>query len=168
MLNKEGKYVGKLDIQQTSLLLLLKKQSNKELTISLPLKAIAEDGGIFHKNELSMDVLRAKVKIKTSYQQDRFHFDYHIRMNISVVERLFPNPDDGIREMIEDELEQQFTRLIQQIQDKKIDPIGLGVYARAFEYDQYKKVEDNWGEALAKAKIDVNVDIDIKSMGATN
>jgi len=68
--------------------------------------------------------------------------------------------------MIEQEVKSKFERLIKKIQDHKIDPIGLGLYARAYQYEQYKKVEDHWAEALAEAKINVSVDVDIKSMGA--
>lgn len=168
LLNKRGKYVGSLDLFETSLLLLLQKEKNNELTLSFPLKEVGEESGVFHKNELSIDVLRTKVKIKTSHEEDRFHLDYRIKMNVNIVERLFPDTGEDLSQLLETELKRQFTKLIQRIQDHKIDPIGLGVYARAFEYEQFKKVEDNWGESLAKAKIDVTLDIDIKSVGATN
>ncbi len=67
---------------------------------------------------------------------------------------------------IEQELEQQFEHLIKKIQKKKIDPVGFGLYARAYHYKEYKKVEDNWGNALAESDINVSVKIDINSNGS--
>lgn len=55
---------------------------------------------------------------------------------------------------------------IKKVQENKIDPIGLGLYARAYHYEQYKKVEEHWGEALSKSNINVSLDVDIQSMGA--
>lgn len=42
---------------------------------------------------------------------------------------------------------QAFNEVIKKIQDNKIDPIGLEVYARAYEYDHYKKVQEDWGQS---------------------
>ncbi|XID96032.1 Ger(x)C family spore germination C-terminal domain-containing protein [Paenibacillaceae bacterium WGS1546] len=62
-------------------------------------------------------------------------------------------------------VQEQFEDLIERFQKRRIDPIGLGIYARAYEYKQFQKVQDRWSEAFAQAKIDVKVDVKIKSMG---
>ena len=68
--------------------------------------------------------------------------------------------------LMEKQLQKQFTDLIKKIQKKKIDPIGLGLYARAYHYKQFKKVDNDWGKALAESKINVSVNVKVNSYGA--
>jgi Ger(x)C family germination protein len=170
LLDENGKYVDTLSIQDSSLLLILKDEQKQELTLTIPMTSLDDEGGIFNKNELSIDISQVKSKVKTKYDQDQFHFNYKIHMTVNIVERLFPVDrvkEEELKKMIEKKLKSRFEGLIKKIQENKIDPIGLGLYARAYQYEQYKKVEEHWGEALADSNIDVSVDIDIKSMGAT-
>ncbi|MEH6945611.1 Ger(x)C family spore germination protein [Bacillus sp. JJ634] len=169
LLNENGKYVDTLSIQDSSLLLILKDEQKQEVTFTIPVKSLDDEGRIFNKNELSIDVSRVKSKVKTKYDGDKFHFNYNIHMTVTIIERLFPVDrvkENELEKMIEKELNSRFVDLIKKIQENKIDPIGLGLYARAYQYEHYKKVEEHWGEALAESNINVSVDIDIKSMGA--
>ncbi|MDM5225036.1 Ger(x)C family spore germination protein [Cytobacillus sp. NJ13] len=171
LLDQNGKYVDTLSMKESTLLIILKDKQTEELTLSIPLPSLENEGGIFNRNELSIDLSRIKSKVKTKYNQDKFHFNYKIHMTANIVEQLFPSDtvnENELEKMIEHELKSRFEGLIKKIQENKIDPIGLGIYARAYQYEQYKKVEDHWGEALAEANIDVSLDIDIKSMGAIN
>ncbi|MDF2036370.1 Ger(x)C family spore germination protein [Cytobacillus oceanisediminis] len=169
LLNKKGKYADTLSIQDSSLLVILKDEQKEELTLSIPMTKLNEEGGIFHKNELSLDVSKAKIKVKTTYEQGKFHFNYKIKLSVNIIERLFPADNikkNELEKMIENDLKSRFEDVIKKIQENKIDPMGLGIYARAYQYEQYKKVEDYWGEALADSNIDVSVDVVIKSTGA--
>ncbi|KKB35332.1 Ger(x)C family spore germination protein [Bacillus thermotolerans] len=169
LLEEKGKYVDTLSIQDSSFLIVLRDEKKQELTFSIPMTSLDIEEGIFNKNELSIDVSRMKSKVKTTYGQGRFHFNYDIQMTVTVVERLFPEDlanKGELEKMIEQELTSRLENLIKNIQEHKIDPIGLGIYARAYQYEQYKKVEEHWGEALAESSIDVSLDIDIKSEGA--
>jgi Ger(x)C family germination protein len=169
LLNKKGKYADTLSIQDSSLLVILKDEQKEELTLSIPMTKVNEEGGIFHKNELSLDVSKAKAKVKTTYEQGKFHFNYKIKLSVNIIERIFPADNikkNELEKMIENDLKSRFEDVIKKIQENKIDPIGLGIYARAYQYEQFKKVEDHWGEALADSKIDVSVDVEIKSTGA--
>lgn len=169
LLDENGRYVDSLGIEDTSLLLILKDEQKKELTLSIPIKALKDEEGIFHKNELSIDVSRVKPRVKIKYDQEKFHFQYKIQMTVSIVEQLFPInrvKENELEKMIEQEVQSRFEGLIKKFQENKIDPIGLGLYARAFQYEQYKKVEDHWGDALAESNIGVSLSIDIKSLGA--
>jgi hypothetical protein len=90
-------------------------------------------------------------------------------MTINILERLFPDDklsNEQVTKLVEKELNKQLVELMKKIQKKKIDPIGLGLYARAYQYTQYKKIENNWGEALAKSDIKVSVKVVINSNGA--
>ncbi|PEM49477.1 Ger(x)C family spore germination C-terminal domain-containing protein, partial [Bacillus wiedmannii] len=52
-----------------------------------------------------------------------------------------------------------------ELQKNKIDPIGLSLYARAFQYKEWKKVKEDWLQALAEAKINVKTHVKIKDTG---
>jgi hypothetical protein len=110
-----------------------------------------------------------KIKIRTAYRYGRFHYDIRIRSYATFSEREFPfdveKRSGELEKMIERQLDQQFEDLIKKFQKHKIDPIGLGLYARAHEYKAWQKVQDDWGEALSKADININVKVKVKSMG---
>jgi Ger(x)C family germination protein len=170
LLNKKGKIVDTLNIQETALLIVLQDQKKKELTYSLEIPALDDEKGIFNTKEVSLDVRRVHSTVKTKYAQGKFHFHYKINLGVNIVERLFPKDsvkDEELEKMIEKELKSKFEEVIKKVQDHKIDPIGLGIYARAYEYEHYKKVQDDWGRALSGANIDMDLNIEIKSMGAT-
>ncbi|MFF2528243.1 Ger(x)C family spore germination C-terminal domain-containing protein [Brevibacillus sp. NPDC058079] len=48
-----------------------------------------------------------------------------------------------------------------------VTPIGLGKYARAYAYayDEWKKVEDDWGRVFSKAKVTIHPEVKIISVG---
>lgn len=54
--------------------------------------------------------------------------------------------------------------MLYEIQQNKIDPIGLSLYARAFQYKEWK-VKGDWSQALAEAKINVKTHVKIKDTG---
>jgi Ger(x)C family germination protein len=170
LLNEKGKYVDTLRIQENVLLMILQKQVKKELRLTLQLPQMKKGGGgIFDTNVISLTLADMKTKIKTAYRDGRFQFDIRIRSYITLSERGFPfdveKKSGKLEKMIEKQLDQQFENLVKKIQKHKIDPIGLGLYARAYEYKEWQKVQDDWGEALSKADMKINVKVKVKSMG---
>lgn len=171
LLDKNGKYIESLGIEESSLLLILMDEKKEELTLSFPLTTLEKDGGIFHENEISILLRKVSPKIKTKYKDGKFQFDYNITMTVSLVEQIFSSnkvTKEELEKLIEKELESRFNKLIKKFQDLKIDPIGLGIYARAFQYDEYKKVEDDWGAAFSEAEVNVSVDVKMISLGVTS
>lgn len=168
LLDHKGKYKTSLNIEETSLLQILNKNAKKPVSFTLPIPG-EKKSGPFHTDHLSISVEGMKTKIKTSYKQNKFRFDINIKMPGRLTERLFPfdvrNNVKELEKMISEHVQKQFENLIKNIQEHQIDPIGLGLYARAHEYSQYKKVEDHWGEALSKADIHVSVKVILGSMG---
>lgn len=168
LLNKKGKYVNTLRIQENVLLMILQKQVKKELPLTLKLPQMKK-GGVFDTNAISFTLSDMKTKIKTAYRDGRFQFDIRISSYITLSEREFPfdveKKSGKLEKMIEKQLDRQFEDLIKKIQKHKIDPIGLGLYARAHEYKEWQKVQDDWGEALSKAEMKINVKVKVKSMG---
>lgn len=169
LLDNKGKYAQFLDVPESTLLLMLQNKKRREITLTIPVLPNEDEKNIFHKNMISFAASTVKTKIKSGYKQNKFQFDIKVKMTINIVERLFPeeklNKEQLARE-IEKELKKHIEDLMKKIQKKKIDPIGLGLYARAYQYTHYKKVENNWGEALAESDINVSVKVDINSNGA--
>lgn len=169
LLDDKGKYVQFLNVPEATLLLMLQNKKRREVTLTIPVLPSDGEKNIFHKNMLSFAASTVNTKIKSGYKQNKFQFDLNVKMNINIVERLFPeeklNKEELTRE-VEKELKKEIDDLMHKIKKKKIDPIGLGLYARAYQYPHYKKVENNWGEALAESDIKVSVKVDINSNGA--
>ncbi|MFK9094928.1 Ger(x)C family spore germination C-terminal domain-containing protein [Bacillus salipaludis] len=63
-------------------------------------------------------------------------------------------------------MQKQFEDLLKKIQKNKIDPIGFGLYARAYQYEQFKKMDNDWGKAFAESDIHVSVKVKVNSDGA--
>jgi Ger(x)C family germination protein len=168
LLDHKGKFADSLNIQESILLRIL--QNNTKATVSLTIPIPGEmKTGPFHTDKLSLYVDKIKAKIKTSYLQGKFQFDMQITMRVELSELLFPydvrSHGKELENKITVQLQKELDSLIKRIQADKIDPIGLGLYARAHEYSHFKKVEDHWGETLAKADIHVSVKTIIGAMG---
>ncbi|TXK81466.1 Ger(x)C family spore germination protein [Paenibacillus sp. N3.4] len=168
LLNHKGKYIVSLNATESILLRILQNKAKKSvnLTISIPGE---EKIGPFDTDKLSFTANNIKAKLATSYRQNKFHFEIKINMHVGLTEHLFPYDvryqGKELEVKIAEQLEKQLEGLIKKIQAHEIDPIGLGLYARAHENSQYKKVKDHWGESLAKADIHVSVKATIDSMG---
>lgn len=168
LLNKQGKYVASLRPQETTLLAILQKNIKPGISLSFQIPDEPKTGP-FSTDMVSFTPSKLKTTIKTDYKSDRFKFDIHIKGNIGLSERLFPydvdNNAEDLQKKIAQQMKEQLEAIVHKIQQHKIDPIGLGLYARAYEYKAYKKVEDHWGEALADADINITVDLTIGAMG---
>ncbi|OAS20699.1 Ger(x)C family spore germination protein [Paenibacillus oryzisoli] len=168
LLNHKGKYMTSLSTEETILLQILNKNAKKPVSFTLPIPG-QEKSGPIHTDHLSLSVQGIKTKIKTSYHQNKFQFDIIISMPATITELLFPydvqRNRKELEKIISEHMQKQFSNLIKKIQMNQIDPIGLGLYARAHEYRQYKKVEDHWGESLSEADIHLAVKIKITGMG---
>ncbi|WP_353936516.1 Ger(x)C family spore germination C-terminal domain-containing protein [uncultured Brevibacillus sp.] len=70
-----------------------------------------------------------------------------------------------LEKMIEEELRHDYEQLIAKCQKKELDPFGFGLYARAYAYKDWKKVEDDWPKAFAKATVRIVPDVSIKGNG---
>lgn len=169
LLAQSGKYKLSLNSDETQLLRIMQHETSGEFTFSIHVPELSDEG-IFHKDTLNILPEAISVKTKTNYMDDKFIFDIGVNMRISIKERLFPfdvkREAPKLEKEIEDQLQKQFLQLIKKIQKAKIDPIGLGMYARAYEYSHWKKVQDSWGNALSEADVNVKVKVKIQAMGS--
>ncbi|WP_010503827.1 Ger(x)C family spore germination protein [Paenibacillus elgii] len=168
LLDKKGKYAATLKLPETILLHILQKNVRRPVSFTIHIPGKSKSGP-FDTDRISFNAESIKTKISTSYLEERFIFGIKIEMPISLTEQLFPfdvkKRGGQLESLIAEQVQDQFESLIRTIQTHKIDPIGLGLYARAYENKRYKEVQDNWGEALAKADIQVSVKVTITSRG---
>jgi len=172
LLNHKGQYVTRLAGHENPLLLILQRKmqpGDTTLTLTMPIKP-GDVPHILHSNTTTLALRNPSVKTKTSFQNGRFRFDVHVKVPAVISERLFPmdmrKQFKQFEQMVEKELQRQFEILVRKCQQKQLDPFGFGIYARAFEYKQWKKVEDNWGEAFAKSEVKLTVKAQIRGMGS--
>lgn len=168
LLDEEGRYKLTVDPDENKLLRIL--QNRPKGVFSFTFKAPDQPKGeVFPANAYSFTADTISIKTRTGYTDDRFRFDIDVKMKVILAERMFPldirKKANILERDIEQEFEKRFKRFTNKIQKAKIDPIGLGLYARAFEYKHWKPIQERWGETLAKGEVNVKVKVKISSMG---
>ncbi|MEC0269653.1 Ger(x)C family spore germination protein [Paenibacillus anseongense] len=168
LLNKKGKYVANLNTAENQLLLLLQGGIEGSLSFSVQLPEKSRDD-LFSEGTVTFYILHFTRKVKVTYSQDQFHFDVVLNLPLFLTEKLFVLDADKegkkLEKMIKTQLDKQMKELIDKFQKHQIDPIGLGLFARAHTYGDWKKVEDRWGEVFAKAEVNVQVNPIVKDVG---
>ncbi|PEQ66069.1 Ger(x)C family spore germination protein [Bacillus cereus] len=167
LLNEKGRYTVSLTSHETTLLQILQ---NKKLDYSLTLPIFKNSKShTAVKNMISFNVQDVGTKIYTNYAHGKFQFKFHINLQILISEQLSPfkigQDNVEFNQLIQRQLQVQFQNLIKKIKKNKLDPVGLGLHARAYQYLEYKQIENKWGEALSKADINIIVNSRIKTMG---
>lgn len=170
LLDDREKYKITISSMETKLLNMMKQSAKGSFPMTLQLPEFKSSLRFLQTNQLSFNTLSVKTRKKARYERGKFRFDVNVKMGIFLTERLFPidmrKETRVLERYIESELERQFADFIRKMQAAKIDPVGFGMYARAYAYPQWKKVEDNWAKEFADAEVRVKVDVEIQGMGA--
>lgn len=168
LLDKKGTYATLLEAREATLLQMLLHGKQGEISLTIP---VPEQGGAkkIVKKKLSFYVNGVSKKMKVDYVDGRFQFNVKLKLRVAITERMFPfDMDKGFKKMermIEEEVTKELNRLIAKCQKVKTDPFGFGIYARAYQYDEWKKVEDQWTDVFAKAAVNFETHADIKGNG---
>ncbi|MDG0961231.1 Ger(x)C family spore germination C-terminal domain-containing protein, partial [Bacillus paranthracis] len=105
----------------------------------------------------------------TDYSDNRFKFNVKMNLKIAVSELTFNMDIDKDRKkltsLVTKQLNKDLNDLIHNIQKQQLDPFGFGDYARAFQYEKWKRVEDDWPSAFSKANVKVAPTIKILENG---
>ncbi len=169
LFNNSGIKKLSINSDDTKLLSILSNDIEGQFTFTVMLPDQPGDG-IFHNNLISFIPNKIDVKIKPYYRNNRFEFKINVNMRISVYERLFLLDGtynyEEIATEIAKQMDVQFKQLIKKVQKAKIDPFGWGLYARAYQYKAWKQVEDDWGDAFSKAKVEVTTSLKMQAMGS--
>ncbi|PGD07802.1 spore gernimation protein XA [Bacillus wiedmannii] len=171
-LNRKGKYlthIPKKDVKFFNLINKPKSNGRMILHLALPPKKSNK------KTNTSIFVQNATRKVDVDFQNGKFIFNFNIYANVALIEKTNANLIKGhydnktninnLKSAIQKEINNNLQNMLNQIQQNKIDPIGLSLYARAFQYKEWKKVKGDWLQALAKAKINVKTHVKIKDTG---
>ncbi|PQQ47702.1 Ger(x)C family spore germination protein [Bacillus thuringiensis] len=172
LLNKNGKYLTKITKEDVKIFNLIYKSKKTGRTIlHFPLSENYSN----QQSNLSVLVKNTKRSINVDFHENKFMFDIDIDLDISLLERTnykspkgFEVSDQGERKIkiqIQKELEKKLISMFHDFQKNKIDPIGLSMYAKAYQYNEWKKAKQNWLEHLSKAQININTHIKIKDIG---
>ncbi|KAB2439444.1 Ger(x)C family spore germination protein [Bacillus luti] len=174
LLTSRGIYKMSLDRYESALLLLLQKKANTpvSLTMKMPSDLVESnsalkdtDGGDF----ITINVLTMKRMVGTGYRDNRFQFNIKMNFNISIAEMTFNMDIDKnnkkLTALITKQLNKDLNDLIHKIQKQQLDPFGFGDYARAFQYKEWKTVEDDWPSAFSKANVKVTPTLKILENG---
>lgn len=170
LLNEEGKYAFSLNQKETPYFFLLRKDIGGSVPfhIKIPAHAINKKNAT---GELTFTLENAKYKLKTGYKYEHFSYRMKVSMNVVVNEctlRFDEKKDKKTLEaFIARQIQQNSESLIKKIQKHQVDPIGFGRYARAYQYQAWKNVQNDWGKAFSKAHIEVDPKVQILSFGAT-
>jgi Ger(x)C family germination protein len=159
LLSRNGKRRALLSVRQTSFLLLLQNDAGFPLNINM-----THEG-----HTLSFDVVKAPVKIRTDYIDDiyRFTIDMPITVNLTeyTSDKPFSEAENDLMQAIREEIKGECEKLVKLFQEKRVDPVGFGMHARAYRYAEFKKAQDNWTDRFADAKIEIRPVIRFKQFG---
>ncbi|MCZ0754276.1 Ger(x)C family spore germination protein [Anoxybacillus sp. J5B_2022] len=169
LFNNKGKYVTSLSSKESAFLQLLRNEIKPAIPFTLRTSALTGNG---KKENISVSLEHGKVRYQTRYRNDRFQFHIHIDAGTIITEEVvnvdMRKKQKQLEKMIAKEIENKTKALIKTFQKHEIDPIGFGLYARAYEYRKWKKVENDWGKAFAAADISVSAKVNIISYGVIN
>ncbi|MED4755333.1 Ger(x)C family spore germination protein [Brevibacillus choshinensis] len=168
LLDEKGKYATMVRLKENVLLELVQRGVRGEMSLTIPVHEKEKKKGLV-KPRLSFFVKKASTKIKPTYDGNRFHFDVKMKINVGISERLFSfdvkKEHKQLEKIIGDEMKKEIEGLLKKCQKHKVDPVGFGIYARAYQYEAYKQVENEWTNAFSQADIKVSVETIIKGNG---
>ncbi|GIO13523.1 hypothetical protein J19TS2_30780 [Cohnella xylanilytica] len=169
LLDRKGKYAATLSLRETTYLRMLQKTSGPAVNLTLPLPSSLTKAPP-DKSWISLVTERVRTRIKPSYSGGRFRFDVRIRISASVIEKLSHIDLDKLQKQVEAacarEIRGKFEELIDKFQASAVDPVGFGIYARAYEYAAFRGVKDDWGKAFSEADIRVKVLVSFADEGS--
>ncbi|QWH64291.1 Ger(x)C family spore germination protein (plasmid) [Bacillus mycoides] len=171
-LDPKGKYLTKIPKNDVKFFNLISKSKN---TGRMILHLVLSPKRSNQKPNTSVLVQNATREINVDFQKGEFLFNIDVNMNVSLIEKTNGNITKNRLysskhiNRLEHEMQREFNKklqsMLQDMQRNKIDPIGLSLYANAYQYKEWKKVKEDWLRTLSKAKIRVNTHVKIKDTG---
>ncbi|MBY7115435.1 Ger(x)C family spore germination C-terminal domain-containing protein, partial [Bacillus sp. 17RED48] len=141
LLDRQGKYLSRIPKKNVKFFNLLNKPKNKGrmiLHLVLPPKKSSQ------KPNTSILIQNATRKIEVNFQKGKFVFNFDINANVAVIEKTnahlikehYDNKKNihNLENEVQKEINKKLQNMLYELQKNKIDPIGLSLYARAFQY----------------------------------
>ncbi|WP_027414961.1 Ger(x)C family spore germination protein [Aneurinibacillus terranovensis] len=174
LLTNRGIYKMSLNRRESALLLMLQKKANFPVSLtmrlpSVPFKKIDSLKNIKGTDYVTVNVASMNLDLSTHYNENHFVFDVKMKLNVRLAERTFDmdmkKNKEKLSAIITEQIGRELNGLIKKVQKQQLDPFGFGEYARAFRYEQWKKVEDNWPNEFSKATVTVTPTVKIVDHG---
>lgn len=169
LLDHHGRYIDTLSTRETILLRILQKNAGQGISFTLRLPP--EVAGASNKDDwISIATERVKVRIDPSYKDDRFRFSIGVRISASVVEKMSSLDLDAHHRQVEiacaEQIRDSFVNLLGKLKKNEVDPVGFGIYARAYHHRAFEQVKQNWGEAFSRSDVQVRVSVAFADEGS--
>ncbi|HDX9627470.1 TPA: Ger(x)C family spore germination protein [Bacillus cereus] len=174
LLTSRGIYKMSLNRYESALLLMLQEKANTpvSLTMHIPSAPVKNNNRLKDTKEkdfITINVFSINRYINTGYNDNHFKFNVGMNLNVAISEITFNMDIDKdtkkLTALITKQLNKDLNELIHNIQKQQLDPFGFGDYARAFQYKEWKTVEDDWPSAFSKANVKVTSTIKILENG---
>jgi len=166
LFNNQGNYIGSLSHKECPFFYLLQKKINPSIPLTIRSNDLSDKG---RRTNFSISIEHGDIRYRPSYKYGRFKFDIEMELKIILTERIEPldieQKSRDIEKVIEKEIKFKTEQLVKKLQKQKVDPVGFGLYARAFEYEKWKEIDDDWGNAFANATVSVHPKVKIISYG---
>ncbi|MEI4618243.1 Ger(x)C family spore germination protein [Bacillus cereus] len=150
---------------ETKLLRILQKRFKGEFPFFC---SLSSKSGKTSLNRVSFSIQSSDVQTDVKYNKG-FHFEVNIPMRIIITEFspqfLMSKTIPSLEKELEKEMTAQFQGFIKSIQSHQIDPVGYGLYSRAYTYHNWKTVSNNWGKEFSQSKIRVRTHVKIMGTG---
>ncbi|EJQ98116.1 Ger(X)C family germination protein [Bacillus cereus MSX-A1] len=170
-LDSNGKYITHIPTRDVGLFRLLEREKVQgEMRVSIYYISPQKQN-----EEATVIIEDSKRKIDIIYKKGRIHFQIYVKINVSIIEKTNSKPIQTFEEekqramdfekQIQIQLEKRVKKMIQCIQQNQIDPLGLGIYVRSYEYSRWKDVEKSWGKELSKSSIQIHMDVNVTNTG---
>ncbi|MED0656272.1 Ger(x)C family spore germination protein [Anoxybacillus ayderensis] len=160
LFNEQRKYVGSLSQKESPYFAILKKNVKPATSLTFQTKK--------QKEYVSISVEHGDFSYKPSFRNGAFHFDVRMKLGVIVTESTtyidMKKEKKKVEKWLAKEIQKQLESVVKKMQKYEVDPVGFGLYARAYEYKQFQKVK-SWPKAFAKAKIDIHPTVEIISYG---
>ena len=165
LFNNENTYEYSLDYVDSALLLMLKEHIKEPIPLSFRIDDTPKQMISFRVEKVSHHL-----KVDDAGENLTFNADLNLTVNITENNTQYDPETEmpKIKSLIQDQLQKKFQTLIKNMQEHQVDPMGYGIYVRAYEYDKWKSIADEWPKALSDAQISVNTNIEILGYGVVD
>lgn len=168
LFNKQNEYRRTLSLKETLLLTILQNKNKGQFAMWLKGGQPKNIENKISNSRISFYINDIKRNVKKKYHDDKYQFTINLKLPLTITEspiKLNDNSEGKLKKEIESDLQKELNLLVKSLQNDKLDPIGLGLFARSFKYSEWKKVEDNWDGAFQQSKINVKVNIILVDKG---
>lgn len=177
LLTNRGIYKMSLNRRESTMLLMLQKNAQLPISLtirlpSVPFKIENSRENVKGKDFVTINVMSMGRDIVTRYDQNHFAFDVKMRLSISMGERTFDmdmkKDKEKLAAILTKQLSGDLNGLIKKVQKQQLDPFGFGEYARAYQYQNWKKAENQWPAEFSKSNVKITINMKMLDHGIIN